>query len=413
MRAGYETGTWWALVAPTGVIVLPPDADDELVDALWDDLEIGASLGTIVDALTVHVGGVLAAIPPFAAVMRERSGVRVAVRGRIAVRVETDDGERTFTGAEVTTWSEQFVADAEEAEIVVDEAVRGRTLPVGGGVLAVTRVTVDFGKDGMLAPGSRATAQAAGTPVPQALESPAAPDAEPVAVPDAEAAAEPEEQPGTDEPPAEQPGADESADAAGPVAADEPEAVDHTVVSVATLGPEATTVAPPIDAPAAPAAAIAEGDHDGSTITLAELRAMRGELPAAPASDVPPPGTAPTALIPEIASGRIRLSTGQTIELDRPVIIGRRPRSTRASGATMPRLVAVDSPEQDISRNHLEIRPEAGACVVIDLHTTNGTTLRRPGVEPLRLHPGEQTVVVRGDVVDLGDGVTVAFEELS
>jgi hypothetical protein len=78
----------------------------------------------------------------------------------------------------------------------------------------------------------------------------------------------------------------------------------------------------------------------------------------------------------------------------------------------VPHLVAVDSPQQDISRNHLEIRPEAGACVVIDLHTTNGSTLLRPGADPVRLHPGEQTVVVSGDMVDIGDGVTVRFEDL-
>jgi hypothetical protein len=50
--------------------------------------------------------------------------------------------------------------------------------------------------------------------------------------------------------------------------------------------------------------------------------------------------------------------------------------------------------------------------VVIDLHTTNGSTLLRTGSDPVRLHPGEQTVVVSGDTVDLGDGVTITFEDL-
>ncbi|QMU97078.1 FHA domain-containing protein [Microbacterium esteraromaticum] len=107
------------------------------------------------------------------------------------------------------------------------------------------------------------------------------------------------------------------------------------------------------------------------------------------------------------------MSTGQVVELDRTVIIGRRPRATRASGDNMPHLVAVESPEQDISRSHLEIRPEGDSVVVIDLHTTNGSTLLRPGADPVRLHPGEQTLVLSGDVVDLGDGVTVLFEGLT
>jgi pSer/pThr/pTyr-binding forkhead associated (FHA) protein len=72
----------------------------------------------------------------------------------------------------------------------------------------------------------------------------------------------------------------------------------------------------------------------------------------------------------------------------------------------------VDSPQQDISRSHLEIRPEGDTVVVIDLHTTNGSTLLRADSDPVRLHPGEQTIVLSGDVIDLGDGVEVVFEDL-
>ncbi|WP_292699734.1 FHA domain-containing protein, partial [Microbacterium sp. 69-10] len=154
------------------------------------------------------------------------------------------------------------------------------------------------------------------------------------------------------------------------------------------------------------------GDHDGATISLAEARRLRAEAatsaPDAPTEAIPVFENAPVA-----ASGaRIRLSTGQVVDLDRTVIIGRKPRSTRTSGSTMPHLIAVDSPESDISRNHLEVRPEGDSVVVIDLHTTNGSTLLRPGADPVRLHPGEQTLVLHGDVIDVGDGVTVTVEEL-
>lgn len=160
---------------------------------------------------------------------------------------------------------------------------------------------------------------------------------------------------------------------------------------------------------AVPPSAAALGDHDGATISVAELRRLRGET-AGP--------DAPTAVLPTVEPspaphGIVRVSTGQVVELDRTVIIGRRPRATRASGDNMPHLVAVESPEQDISRSHLEIRPEGDSVVVIDLHTTNGSTLLRPGADPVRLHPGEQTLVLSGDVVDLGDGVTVVFEGLT
>jgi pSer/pThr/pTyr-binding forkhead associated (FHA) protein len=99
--------------------------------------------------------------------------------------------------------------------------------------------------------------------------------------------------------------------------------------------------------------------------------------------------------------------------LDRTVVIGRRPRSTRVSGTDLPHLVAVDSPQQDISRSHVELRVEGESIVATDLRTTNGTTLLRAGSEPMRLHPGEGSVVVPGDVLDLGDGITVAIEAVS
>ena len=221
---------------------------------------------------------------------------------------------------------------------------------------------------------------------------------------------------------------------------------------VETMLPPADTIAAPLGghtldfsptpapAPVLIAQSEDDGDHDGATISLAQARAMRGglasDLPepaepaptgadvaapiqAAPISAVPVPVAPGTAEEPGAAAAptpttgpRIRLSTGQVVALDRTVVIGRRPRATRSSGATLPHLVAVDSPQQDISRSHLEIRPESDAVVVLDLHTTNGSTLLRPGNDPMRLHPGEQTIVVTGDVIDLGDGVTVAFEEL-
>lgn len=178
---------------------------------------------------------------------------------------------------------------------------------------------------------------------------------------------------------------------------------------VAVPGAGLAAFPPPAPTPPAPASGLDIGDHDGSTISIAEARRLR-------AANTTP--DAPTEVIPVVpgedgASARVRLSTGQVVDLDRPVIIGRKPRSTRASGSTMPHLIAVDSPESDISRNHLEVRPEGDSVVVIDLHTTNGSTLLRPGSDPVRLHPGEQTLVLGGDVIDVGDGVTVLIEELT
>ncbi|GAA3917352.1 FHA domain-containing protein [Microbacterium invictum] len=147
------------------------------------------------------------------------------------------------------------------------------------------------------------------------------------------------------------------------------------------------------------------GDHDGATIAVSEMRRLRDAEREQFESTENVPARRPS-------QGRIRLSTGRVVELERPVVIGRRPKSTRVAGDELPTLIAVDSPQQDISRSHVEIRAEGEHVLVTDLDTTNGTVLLRAGNDPVRLHPGEPTLVVSGDILDMGDGVTVAFEDL-
>ncbi|MFE6237291.1 FHA domain-containing protein [Cellulosimicrobium sp. NPDC057862] len=212
----------------------------------------------------------------------------------------------------------------------------------------------------------------------------------------------------------------------------------------------AATVVDPDGEPTEPEGEPAPGlDHDGHTVhssAIADLRAAAQDAGAAP--PVPPPpsfsappgpgqqqilartcaqghanppsrdacalcggpleGDAELAIRPPL--GRVLVSTGQTVELDRPVVVGRRPRTPRSQAADLPRLVTVPSPQQDISRSHLEITLEGWHVLVSDMATTNGTTLLRAGQPPRRLHPSEPVLVVDGDVADLGDGVTLVFE---
>ncbi len=179
------------------------------------------------------------------------------------------------------------------------------------------------------------------------------------------------------------------------------------------------SISPAVTPPTPQPASADLGDHDGATISVAEARALRAAESGRPAPESAEPAAhehfESTDNVPprRPARGRIVLSTGRVVELERPVVIGRRPKSTRTSGSELPTLVAVDSPEQDISRSHVEIRAEGEHVLVTDLDTTNGTVLLRVGGDPVRLHPNEPTMVVTGDVLDLGDGVTVTFEGLS
>jgi hypothetical protein len=192
-----------------------------------------------------------------------------------------------------------------------------------------------------------------------------------------------------------------------------------------------------------PLAVSADPDHDGETVMtsdldLAGVEAAAPAVPAAPA----PPATGPMVLArqcsnghasPPTAStctlcgqslggearqvrrpslGRVRMSTGEVLELDRPAVIGRQPQAHRVGSGTMPRMIQVRSPNGDISRSHCEVVLEGWHVQLHDLKATNGTVLIREGAAPRRLGQGEAVMVLDGDIADLGDGVSLRFEAI-
>ena len=119
----------------------------------------------------------------------------------------------------------------------------------------------------------------------------------------------------------------------------------------------------------------------------------------------------PTRTVARPPLGTIWTSYGERVVLDRTAILGRRPRASRVSAQDVPQLITVPSPQQDISRSHLELRLEGWHVVAIDLGTTNGTTLHRAGFDPARLRAREGVVLRDGDALDLGDGVHLRYGE--
>ncbi len=498
----YRPGEWQVVVEDAGIAALPADAGADKVVALSEMLRRGVpALTEVIDVLS---GGAITGLGSFAVALIGPGGTRFAVRGAVTVTTGLDEG---FSGEDITTWSERYIAGEPRFEIRIGDAPDAVEYPIRSGVVLTSGIRVgepftapepedvpesEDGADAALvvdgeqtddAPeadaevledagdepeaelegetpsdGEQADVEAADVADPEDASDLASEDAvsEEVSSEDAQFA-EPEsvEEPASEPsvPEADGTGVSETitpdqmllaraaADDAAPALTEEPaQAAPAEEPDLgATITPDvAATIAPPAadedsphvaetmagfvtpipPTPPLPAAAPQDGgtddigDHDGATISLAEARRLRAQAatsaPDAPTEAIPVFENAPLA-----ASGaRIRLSTGQVVDLDRTVIIGRKPRSTRTSGSTMPHLIAVDSPESDISRNHLEVRPEGDSVVVIDLHTTNGSTLLRPGADPVRLHPGEQTLVLHGDVIDVGDGVTVTVEEL-
>ncbi|WP_026553911.1 FHA domain-containing protein [Arthrobacter sp. 35W] len=194
---------------------------------------------------------------------------------------------------------------------------------------------------------------------------------------------------------------------------------------------------PPSPSYAPAAEADYDSDHDGQTVMRSELS---GPAPAAqPVLDSRPP-TGPVVLarmcpaghanppsrgvcaacgtpldgearqVGRPRLGRMHISTGEVVELDHSLIVGRQPSVSRVNGGGMPRLVQVRSASGDISRSHVEIRLEGWEVLLVDLKATNGTTLVREGQPPRRLGQGEQAIVLDGDIAELGDGVSLLFE---
>lgn len=417
-------GAWVAAVTPGAAAVLAASVTPQTAEAVWRRLD-GGGIGALVEALTGAFGTSLTAIPSFALVLSEEDGIRVAVRGPIDVLLEGPDGAVEVSGRGVATWAERTVPRAGRAQVSFggdhDESL---SLPIASGVVPVNGLVLTAGARAVAAtpepaPASVAeSAPAAAPPTPAAA--PAPPSLPPVPGPPP---VPPTVLPASDTPPPTSALPSELSEPAGsdtwiPATTQHPvddapgELADDSTIAAprGDAGSWAATVAraplrmpgdvPPVPAPVA-------GDHDGETVSVAQARALRAAGGAAasfePVSDVPPR---------QPAQGRIRLSTGRVVELERPVVIGRRPRSTRASSSELPLLVAVESAEGDISRSHVEIRAEGEHVLVTDLATTNGTVLRRGGQDPVRLHPNEPTMVVTGDVLDLGDGITVTFEDL-
>jgi FHA domain len=115
--------------------------------------------------------------------------------------------------------------------------------------------------------------------------------------------------------------------------------------------------------------------------------------------------TAPRPLL-----GALRLSTGDVVTLDRGVMLGRAPDAPEGNDPDRPHVVKLASPENDISRTHLEVRLDGWHVLVVDLDSTNGTVVTLPGQPPMRLRANDPMAIEPGTVVSLADEVTFVFE---
>ena len=164
---------------------------------------------------------------------------------------------------------------------------------------------------------------------------------------------------------------------------------------------EAPPGPPPPPPPPPPGAG--NSDHDGLTQTGVNPDEFAREQPGIPGQPMAPSVTRPVA--------KLVISNGETIDVDRVVLIGRAPEARRFTSTEQPTLITVPSPMHEISSTHVEVRPGSGAdhgsAVVTDMGSTNGTVLVQPGLPPEDLKPGIAVQLIPGAIINLGDGVTI------
>jgi len=144
-------------------------------------------------------------------------------------------------------------------------------------------------------------------------------------------------------------------------------------------------------------------DHDGMT----QIGVNADEFAR------PLPGIAGQQMAPVVGRSvaRLVISHGETVDVDRVVLVGRAPEARRFTTTDQPLLVTVPSPLHEISSTHVEIRPGSGAdhgsAVITDMGSTNGTVLVQPGLAPEELKPGIAVQLIPGATINLGDGITI------
>ncbi|QQM67141.1 hypothetical protein [Actinomyces weissii] len=134
----WAEGSWTAVVTPNGLMLLPPEVSDELVNRVWRLLRSGsATMTDVLDELLVAQGGRIASIPDFALLLLSDNGdVHLALRGVPALEV---DGEIVDARA-VSTWCETVLPAPSSVQVRVHEAPGARMRPVVDGVVAASVV---------------------------------------------------------------------------------------------------------------------------------------------------------------------------------------------------------------------------------------------------------------------------------
>ena len=418
-RATYTPGDWLVLSGPTSLVLLEPPTHEwaALSNTLWEEVVASSSIVDLADRLASFK---IDALPSLGAFFWTADGMRSLVRGQISV-IDLATGKEVANGEGIQTWSEVGLAGV--SHIRVDTPYEGDAtlleLPLLVGAVRASSVVLDSSEQAQVE-------SPQGEPVSAAASGPGSPPTEPLSA----AVARPSEpQPAAPEPVAEANVA-AAAEQTAELSADEIAALRNADTQLLPSEGAEAAVQPGVAAPGVSvppdsasdaaeridAQSASETSRDDSLQDSAILAVLCQNGHANPPNSISCRvcGSPLARKVPQFVAGPIlavlRASDGSTVELDRPVLIGRAPSADRSSSRSA-RLMTVASPNYDISRTHLEVAPQDWQVVVTDLNSTNGTVLVRPGaVDRQQLAPGEPVLAQVGSVIELGDGVSVLID---
>jgi len=372
----FRPGPWFGIFGDRATVLLPP-GEKARVAALWELVDDGAGFDEVLDAL---IAGGLRELPGFVLVSESDGETKVVLRGAARATFVADGQTVELEGSSATTWVERSLLGVTRMVLQVADEAEGPDHTIADGLVRLARVD---------------------QPSYAPPEAPHLVDGEASSVVD-DAADEAEVERADDGAGGDDAPADEMSSVVEPTSLEEPageaatdEGTDEDDLRVHDLPTEAVDIpatwTPPPPTPPT------------STPPPPPTSAPWGPSPAAGDGSA---GDAPTRPVATLA-----FSSGERVDVDRAILIGRAPRARQHPSSVDPRLVTVPSPHQEISSTHLEVRPGAGAdhgsAVVTDLGSTNGTVLVRPGLPPEDLLAGITVPLQSGAILDLGDGVTI------
>ncbi|WP_344041103.1 FHA domain-containing protein [Nocardioides panacihumi] len=416
----YQPGGWFGIVGEHATVLLP-GSEKARAGSLWALVDDGAGFDAVLDAL---VADGLTSLPGFVLLASDGDTTRVVIRGDASATFETAEGTVQVAGSGMSMWVERVLHEVGRLSVTLPgELPSGPQLQVAAGLIRLAGLETPVEA---AAPAPGPTAPPPSSPPPTALPPTALP---PTALPPT--ALPPTALPPTTPPPRlelvpdpltdeiDLPAPEDEAPTDDDVLGEPPSWTPPAAVPPLPPVPPAPTLPPPPPLPTIPPLPTVPPPPGPPPVSEWD-DALTEQIPAMtpPPPPVPEPEPEPE---PEPSWERpgpvahLSFSSGNEIDVDGLVVIGRAPGAGRFPADEEPMLVTVPSPHAEISSTHLEVRPgtgdDHGSAVVTDLGSTNGTLLVQPGQRPEELRPGVPVVLQIGAMIDLGDGLTIRVSE--